>query len=157
MTSQRSNDIDRYLQELSKSENNHQSLHLASNQDKSGLLSVRQGSSCCHFHSSSTISAIISTMRRTAVCVLFVAASAATAFNGSNLPQKQQSRTICQSSGDDNQSFSSRRAFLASSAFAGIALVGSSPESAEAIGPVKIDLTNPKYTAAPCPKVRKTR
>lgn len=95
-------------------------------------------------------------MIRTAFGVLLVAASA-TAFHGSNLPQQQQRRTICLASEDDNQSFSSRRAFLAFSAFAGIALVGSPPESAEAIGPVKIDLSNPKYTAAPCPKVRNTR
>lgn len=37
-------------------------------------------------------------------------------------------------------------------ASAGVLLGGSNPQSAEAIGPVKIDLLNPTYSAVTCPK-----
>lgn len=105
-------------------------------------------------------------MIRAAFSVLLVVA-AATAFSGSHLPrqqlQQQHSRTsrlavsVSGNDDDNHPSASSRRAFLVSSAVAGIALATPTPEdNAEAIGPVKVDLKNPKYTAAPCPKVRKT-
>jgi len=88
--------------------------------------------------------------------VLLMASTTASAFSGNNNAPRQQSPTnICDTSvTNDNQSFSTRRAFLASSAIAGLALASPPPEIAHAIGPVKIDLKNPKYKAVKCPPVR---
>jgi len=60
-----------------------------------------------------------------------------------------------QSEDANREDFSSRRNFLVSSAVVGMALMAppTGVEQAEAIGPVKIELVNPKYTASICPKV----
>jgi len=51
---------------------------------------------------------------------------------------------------------SSRRSFLGITTSAAAILAGAStflvPQSARAIGPIRIDLKNPTYTAVPCPK-----
>lgn len=50
---------------------------------------------------------------------------------------------------------SSRRTFLGTSATAVIgAALGGDPEQAKAVGPVKLTLTNPVYSAKPCPPER---
>ena len=57
---------------------------------------------------------------------------------------------------DEHRQRHSRREFLTASGIVGtVALITSNYplESAEAIGPIKIDLENPRYTAKPCPKV----
>ncbi|CAB9499853.1 expressed unknown protein [Seminavis robusta] len=86
--------------------------------------------------------------------MVFLLAASASAFVTNNQhPNKVQ--TVCHesatSSGNDS---ASRRAFLAASGFAGMTLISSfsSPPTAQAIGPVKIDLDNPVYSARPCPK-----
>jgi hypothetical protein len=99
--------------------------------------------------------------------LLLVVASTAAAFVIVVKPNDAACRRItpllamCQESIDSHQreqqdaTTSSRRAFLVASGFAGMTLI-SSTESVEAIGPIKIDLDNPKYSAKPCPKVRRS-
>lgn len=99
---------------------------------------------------------------RLPLSLLLVVASTAAAFvvvkpNGAATCRRLS--PLCQESVDSGKREQqdvtpSRRAFLAASGFVGMALISSSPESAEAIGPIKIDLENPKYTAKPCPKVQ---
>lgn len=48
----------------------------------------------------------------------------------------------------------SRRTFLGTSAALVAGAAFSKPQPAQAVGPVKIDLKNPVYTAIPCPKER---
>lgn len=84
---------------------------------------------------------------------LIAAAFSASAFVTPRDPQHPRSPIGCQaklfSEYDDLQS---RRAFLGVVAFAGMAIVSPPPAPANAIGPVKIDLSNPVYSARPCPK-----
>ena len=84
----------------------------------------------------------------------------------------RQLSSVLQAMGDSssypdekNEIGSSRREFLSTSllgvpttaalvAAAGFATANQNPEPAEAIGPIKINLLNPTYRAAPCPKDR---
>jgi hypothetical protein len=97
---------------------------------------------------------------RLPLSLLLVVASTATAFvlvkpnDAACRPITRLQEAIDSGKSELQDANHSRRAFLAASGFAGMALISSSPESAEAIGPIKIDLENPKYSAKPCPKVR---
>jgi hypothetical protein len=68
----------------------------------------------------------------------------------------QRSRSLstkCQATTSSNSDFSRRELFegiLGTAAMASI--VGAAPQEAHAIGPVKINLLNPTYSAKPCPK-----
>lgn len=84
---------------------------------------------------------------------LIATAVSVSAFVGPSALQHQRWLTDCQAEAEEGQSLD-RRAFLAASAFAGVAVMSPQGQRAEAIGPIKIDLENPKYTAAPCPKDR---
>ena len=77
-----------------------------------------------------------------------IAAPVSLGFQSLSLP------TVSQTQLQATTSDVSRRDWLVgtAAASAGLLLGGSNPEKAEAIGPVKIDLLNPKYTAVTCPK-----
>ena len=102
-------------------------------------------------------------MKTTTTALLFflgaTASNDALAFS----PQGAGHRsTSLQASSDDNAGLSRRDVFatVASTAITGASMAGiltsggplSQPEPANAIGPVKINLMNPKYSAIPCPK-----
>ena len=82
------------------------------------------------------------------VVLSFLLISPALAF----VPQAANSRhhrgsIVCHAEAD-------RRAFLGTSAALAAGAALWKPSSAQAVGPVKIDLKNPVYTAKPCPKER---
>lgn len=90
---------------------------------------------------------------------LFVSAASTVAFGFQpNLALHQrltECRAAASSSQQESTDLASRRDFFAgvigASAVAATCLVGH-PQEAQAVGPVKINLLNPKYTAIPCPK-----
>jgi hypothetical protein len=93
---------------------------------------------------------------RTMVRILLLVATVATAsaFGLSHWRVvKPRYATKCYAScGVGKEEGQDRRAFLFTSAFAAAAFVAPRQE-VEAIGPIKIDLLNPRYSAKPCPKV----
>ena len=73
-----------------------------------------------------------------------------------SIASTQKSRSLstkCQATTSSNSDLSRRELFvgiMGTAAMTGI--VGAAPQEAQAIGPVKINLLNPTYSAKPCPK-----
>jgi hypothetical protein len=91
------------------------------------------------------------------VVLAFLAAATTSAFVVRDVSTRQTLTQLHESTQQDttsnSQDASSRRTFLATSAVAAAATFLPPPPKAEAIGPVRIDLLNPRYYAKPCPKV----
>ena len=91
------------------------------------------------------------------VVLAFVVVASTSAFVVRDVSTRQFLTQLHESTQQDtassSQDASSRRTFLATSAVVAAATFLPSPPKAEAIGPVRIDLVNPRYFAKPCPKV----
>mmetsp|Transcript_28088 Transcript_28088/g.39493 ORF Transcript_28088/g.39493 Transcript_28088/m.39493 type:complete len:257 (-) Transcript_28088:192-962(-) len=96
--------------------------------------------------------------------IYFLSASVATssAFSPASFAKTTTTTSLAatttNTNGEDSTSVASRRSFLSTSAATAAATIAfglaTPPQPAEAVGPVRVDLTNPKYSAAPCPKDR---
>lgn len=89
-------------------------------------------------------------MARLALCFSFFI-SATAAFQASTISSTNQLQHAETSSTTALQMAPSRRSFLATGVAFGVAGALQPPAPASAIGPVKLDLLNPVYTAKPCP------
>jgi hypothetical protein len=82
-----------------------------------------------------------------------VASSLAFCHNVAFTQRSRSLSTKCQATTASNSDLSRRELFVGVLGTAAMAsIVGAAPQEAQAIGPVKITLLNPTYSARPCPK-----
>mmetsp|Transcript_21781 Transcript_21781/g.30344 ORF Transcript_21781/g.30344 Transcript_21781/m.30344 type:complete len:254 (-) Transcript_21781:1917-2678(-) len=96
---------------------------------------------------------------KTTICILSVLVASSSAFAPASFSKTTTTNLASATNSDsDDSAVASRRSFLSTSAATAVATIAfglvTPPQPAQAVGPVKVDLINPKYSAAPCPKDR---
>mmetsp|Transcript_7572 Transcript_7572/g.9065 ORF Transcript_7572/g.9065 Transcript_7572/m.9065 type:complete len:254 (+) Transcript_7572:29-790(+) len=96
---------------------------------------------------------------KTTICILSALVASSSAFAPVSFSKTTAtSLASATNNNSEDSAVASRRSFLSTSAATAAATIAfglaTPPQPAQAVGPIKVDLINPKYSAAPCPKDR---